>query len=64
MAGYLRRYVTPWLKRDVNDILGSPQFQEFQKWPFLGLHVRRGDKVEARRREYHSCEVKFGEPVV
>jgi len=37
---YIWSYMTPWLKRDIN-LIESNIFNE----PYIGLHIRRGDKV-------------------
>ena len=48
MAKYLWSHMTPWLRRDVDLVKNK-----FQKSPYLGMHIRRGDKIvrEAKKVE-------------
>ena len=48
MIKYLWSHMTPWLRRDV-DLLKN----KFKKSPYLGMHIRRGDKlvIEAKKVE-------------
>ena len=48
MAKYLWSHMTPWLRRDVDLVKNK-----FQKSPYLGMHIRRGDKLihEAKKVE-------------
>lgn len=43
LAKYLWSYMTPWLRKDVHFVTHAEK--AFQGSPFLGLHVRRGDKL-------------------
>ena len=43
LANYLWSYMTPWLRNDVNFVTHAHKVVE--RSPFLGMHVRRGDKV-------------------
>ncbi|CAM9350478.1 unnamed protein product, partial [Laminaria digitata] len=45
LAKYLWSYMTPWLRKDVHFVTHAEK--AFQGSPFLGLHVRRGDKLRA-----------------
>lgn len=52
MATYLWSHMTPWLKRNIHYVthVGG----HLSEVPFVGIHVRRGDKVtegEAQRWE-------------
>ncbi|CAM9316215.1 unnamed protein product [Laminaria digitata] len=44
MATYLWSYVAPWLRKDL-DFVASHVEETFQGSPFVGIHVRRGDKI-------------------
>ena len=43
MAKYLWSYMTPWVRNDVNLVIHAEKVVEGS--PFLGMHVRRGDKL-------------------
>ena len=43
MAKYLWSYMTPWVRNDVNFVIHTQKVVE--GLPFLGMHVRRGDKL-------------------
>lgn len=43
LAKYLWNHMTPWLRSDVNFVTHAEK--AFEGSPFLGLHVRRGDKI-------------------
>ena len=43
MAGYLWSHMTPWLRNDVEIVIHAEKAVEGS--PFLGLHIRRGDKI-------------------
>lgn len=45
MAGHLDRFRQPWLVRDVNALLQQKEIRHLQATPYVGLHVRRGDKL-------------------
>ncbi|CBJ33653.1 Alpha-(1,6)-fucosyltransferase, family GT23 [Ectocarpus siliculosus] len=66
MAKYLWSNVTPWLQADVDFVTRASPSDVFQESPFLGLHIRRGDKVTHGRRasmylckEYLEAAVEF-----
>lgn len=44
MAKYLWSYIAPWLRKDL-DFVAAYVERIFQGSPFLGIHVRRGDKI-------------------
>lgn len=54
MARYLWQHLTPWLEEDVRAALNRPDVQALRQKPYVGFHIRRGDKVsegEARKVE-------------
>lgn len=53
LAKYLWNHMTPWLRNDVNFVTHAEE--AFEGSPFLGLHVRRGDKIG---REATAVDVK------
>lgn len=57
VAKYLWSHVTPWLQADVDFIAAAPPSDVFESSPFLGLHVRRGDKISMGEAHFHPCEV-------
>ncbi|CAM9552176.1 unnamed protein product [Ectocarpus sp. 4 AP-2014] len=65
MARLLWKNLTPWLQEDVRKALERPDLDVFRRKPFVGLHVRRGDKVaegEAQKvetKEYLSAAARF-----
>lgn len=58
MAKYLWSNVTPWLKADVDFVTRAPPSDVFQDSPFLGLHIRRGDKVSQGEAHMYLCKVR------
>lgn len=59
MAQYLWAYMTPWLKRAVKIVTSSAKAQVFEELPYLGVHIRRGDKITSKEAAYHSSEVNL-----
>ncbi|CAM9656415.1 unnamed protein product [Scytosiphon promiscuus] len=56
MARYFWNNLSPWLEEDVRKALDRPEVDIFRKQPYVGLHIRRGDKVaegEAAKVETH-----------
>ena len=45
MARYLWQHLTPWLEEDVRAALSRPDVQALRQQPYVGFHIRRGDKV-------------------
>ncbi|CAB1104168.1 GT23 [Ectocarpus sp. CCAP 1310/34] len=56
MAKYLWSNVTPWLQADVDFVTRASPSDVFQESPFLGLHIRRGDKVSQGEASMYLCE--------
>ncbi|CAM9749320.1 unnamed protein product [Ascophyllum nodosum] len=56
MASYLWSYMTPWLKRDIDIVVRAPKEDVFREHPFLGVHIRRGDKVANKEASNHASE--------
>ncbi|CAM9447993.1 unnamed protein product, partial [Laminaria digitata] len=64
MAKYLWSYMTPWFRADVNFVTHAEK--AFEGSAFLGIHVRRGDKLikEAKAvgvKEYLKAAVEYFE---
>lgn len=53
LLDYLHSHRQPWLKRDIELVLEEPEIAPVWKEAYVGMHVRRGDKLvrEARRHE-------------
>ena len=49
--------MTPWLKRDIDIVVRAPKEDVFREHPFLGVHIRRGDKVANKEASNHASEV-------
>lgn len=45
----------PWVKRDIDKVLAEPRVANVRGGKFVGLHVRRGDKL---RREAKRIEIE------
>lgn len=64
MARFLWKHLTPWLEEDVRVALERPDVQALRQKPYIGFHIRRGDKVaegEAKKvatKEYLSAALK------
>ncbi|CAM9899855.1 unnamed protein product [Ascophyllum nodosum] len=56
MARYLWSYMTPWLKRDVAIVTHAPGTDVFRESLYLGVHIRRGDKIYMKEATYHDSE--------
>ena len=50
--------MTPWLKRDVAIVTHAPGTDVFRESLYLGVHIRRGDKIYMKEATYHDSEVK------
>lgn len=43
MAKFLWSFITPWLRKDVHIV--TQVRETFGRSPFIGVHIRRGDKI-------------------
>ncbi|CAM9749390.1 unnamed protein product, partial [Ascophyllum nodosum] len=59
MASNLWSFMTPWLKRDIDIVIRAPEKYVFKKYPYLGVHIRRGDKISKKEASYHASEEYF-----
>eukprot|EP00904_Undaria_pinnatifida_P007288 jgi/Undpi1/368/HiC_scaffold_1.g00364.m1 len=50
MAKFLWSFITPWILRDTRTVTHTRQ--TFENAPFIGLHIRRGDKIVGRAIRY------------
>ena len=56
MAKFLWSYRTPWLLEDVHAV--THVRETFERAPFVGIHIRRGDKIWGRGIRFrHDVEV-------
>eukprot|EP00903_Cladosiphon_okamuranus_P021622 g19881.t1 len=64
MARYLWGHLTPWLVEDVRAALERSDVQALRLEPYVGFHIRRGDKVaegeadKVETKEYLSAALK------
>ncbi|CAN0067173.1 unnamed protein product [Pylaiella littoralis] len=65
MVRYFWNNLTPWLEEDIENALDRPEVDVFREKPYVGFHVRRGDKVaegEAEKvetKEYLSAAAEY-----
>lgn len=45
MARHIWKHLTPWLEESVRAALDRPDVQALREQPYVGFHIRRGDKV-------------------
>lgn len=58
MASYLWGYLTPWIKDAVEAIVDKPSAWKTKDFPFIALHVRRGDKLTSDEADKAEAEVR------
>lgn len=58
MARYFWNNLTPWLEEDIEKALDRPQVDVFRREPYVGLHIRRGDKVAEGEAKKVDTKVK------
>lgn len=46
VSKYLWRHMTPWLQNNIHHATQNDDLQGFNDSPYVGIHVRRGDKVK------------------
>lgn len=56
MASYLWGYLTPWIKDAVEAIVDKPSAWKTKDFPFIALHVRRGDKLTSDEADKAEAE--------
>lgn len=49
---------TPWIKDDVRNVTYADAVAAVNDVPFVGIHIRRGDKVKTHEAEYYRAEVR------
>lgn len=47
---HLFTYIRPWMRRDIDRLLSL--YGTKKKFPYIGLHIRRGDKISMREAHY------------
>ena len=55
MATFLWSSITPWLRQEVDVITRT--WEVFETSPFIGMHIRRGDKLRETGGRVYSAEV-------
>lgn len=58
MARYLWEHLTPWLEEDVRVALERPDVQALRQKPYVGFHIRRGDKVSTGEADKMETKVR------
>ena len=53
---YFHSHWQPWVKRDIQAILDGPTIAPVRDGPYVGIHVRRSDKIGAGG-ETHDVQV-------
>ncbi|CAM9831289.1 unnamed protein product, partial [Sphacelaria rigidula] len=53
---HLWNHMQPWLRRDIDSVLNSPETMAVSRAPFVALHIRRGDKIEKERTRFIEAE--------
>ena len=53
---YLHSHWQPWVKRDIKTILDERTIAAVRDGPYVGIHVRRGDKL-IREAKSHGVQV-------
>lgn len=51
--------MTPWLEADVHMVAYQNIAKGFGKAPFIGIHVRRGDKISTHEAKLVETEVSY-----
>lgn len=57
MAQYLWGRLAPWIEEDIESIVRANSTAALSKEPYIGLHIRRGDKVSKGEAKYIDTEV-------
>lgn len=58
MVRYFWNNLTPWLEEDIENALDRPEVDVFREKPYVGFHVRRGDKVAEGEAEKVETKVR------
>lgn len=58
VSNYLWSHLTPWIKTHIYEAINGDDVPEnFPERKFVGVHIRRGDKVSEHEAELHEAEV-------
>lgn len=57
VSKYLWSHTTPWLQKNIHDATHGGDLQKFSDSPFVGIHVRRGDKIKEGEADLIGAEV-------
>ena len=59
LLNYIHSHRQSWVKRDIHAILDEPEVAGVRDFPYLGIHIRRGDKAVTEAKP-HDVQVKLG----
>lgn len=59
MARYFWSNLTPWLEEDIENALDLREVDVFRQNPYVGFHIRRGDKVAEGEAEKVETKVRL-----
>lgn len=57
MAQYVWSQLTPWIKNDIRDVTHADAAAGVNDVAFIGIHIRRGDKVKHHEAKFYRAEV-------
>lgn len=57
MSRIMWKNITPWLAEDIRKETELPELDVFRNEPFVGLHIRRGDKISEGEMEKIDAKV-------
>lgn len=60
MAEYLWSHLTPWVKDDMRKVTDADAVAALHNVPFVGIHIRRGDKITQHEAKFYDVEVSCG----
>lgn len=58
MARYMWTNIEPTLQEHVRKEVDSPELEVFRQSPYVGLHIRRGDKIAEGEMEMVETKVR------
>lgn len=58
LADHLMSNFQPWLVGDIHSILSEPEIAAVREGNFVGVHVRRGDKVTQHNARKTASEAR------
>ena len=58
LANHLLSHLQPWLLDDMHSILNEPEAASVRGGKYIGIHVRRGDKIRTSRGSLIESEAR------